>query len=83
MAVVVRPKTREVVSETPAGVIDGANVTFSTAFSFVAGQTRVFLNGQRLKIGVSFDYVELTTSSVLLAVAPKTDDHLVIDYLKG
>lgn len=82
MAVVLRPKIREVVSEIPSGTVDGVNVTFSSSQAFVAGYTRLYLNGVRLKIGAGFDYVEASATTVVLSLAPKPDDHLVIDYYK-
>lgn len=83
MAVLVRPSAREVLGEIPSGPINGFNLVFTTTLTFRFGSTRVYLNGVRQKLGASFDYVENgTADSITFSVAPKTGDHILIDYLK-
>ena len=69
-----------VFNETPSGTQDGVNNTFYTSKHFVANSTRVFLNGQRLKIGVSFDYIEFTSSGIQFTQIPSSTDNIIIDY---
>lgn len=64
------------------GAHDGVNTVFQTIEPFVAGSTRVYLNGVRQFRGVSADYQELTDTTIELSIAPVADDRLIIDYIK-
>jgi len=63
-----------------SGAKDGVNTNFTTSSNFVAGTTRVFLNGQRLTRGVGYDYVEAGVSQVSLVYAPVPSDQLIVEY---
>jgi len=79
MSVVLRRQTPVIViGESPDGVIDGINKTFTTQTSFMAGSTKVYFNGQRLK--ASNDYIE-GAGTITLEVAPVTGDIIILDYL--
>lgn len=73
-----------VFNEFPAGIINGANKAFTTAYKFIGISTSFYYNGQRLLLNT--DYTEnigrtgITISS--LFPAPKVGDNLVIDYVK-
>ena len=67
--------------ETPSGDVDGTNVTFTLAFTPVAGSVKLFLNGQRLKTGASDDYT-ISGDTIIMAVAPGTGETLLADYRK-
>lgn len=81
--VVIRPSSRGVENEVPSGPVDGSNSTFSTAFSFKTGSTRLYLNGVRQRTGAGFDYIESGSSNVVFTLAPKAGDNLLIDYTRG
>ena len=64
-----------VVGETPAGVINGSNATFTTSQPFQSGTTAVYLNGLREDF-----YSESGNSTVILGAPPTVGDKLRIDY---
>jgi hypothetical protein len=67
----------QIFGETPTGVMDGVNTVFTTAATFKAGSTAVYLNGLR-----EFDgYTETTSSSITFEDAPSADDTIRIDYI--
>jgi hypothetical protein len=63
-----------------SGAKNGSNTNFNTSSNFVAGTTRVFLNGQRLTRGGGYDYLEAGVSQVSLVYAPVPSDQLIIEY---
>ena len=63
-----------------SGAKNGSNTNFNTSSNFVAGTTRVFLNGQRLTRGGGYDYVEAGVSQVSFVYAPVPSDQLIIEY---
>ncbi|RFS16999.1 hypothetical protein [Emticicia sp. C21] len=64
------------------GAHDGINTVFQTTEPFLAGSTRVYLNGVRQFKGNTADYQELTNTTIELSIAPEADDRLIIDYIK-
>lgn len=62
------------------GTKNGSNLLFTTSSTFIATTTRVFLNGQRLTRGATYDYVETGTNQITFAVAPVSTDQLIIEY---
>lgn len=72
--------SRRIYNETPSGVQDGTNNNFSTLNTFISNSTRVFFNGQRLKLGPTFDYIETLNSGIQISFAPTSSDVLIIDY---
>jgi hypothetical protein len=81
-------KTREGVPL--IGVYDGVNVSFQTPEPFVQNENlniRVYLNGQRLRLGPTNDYVVAESGgpgtgfdTVVVAVPPRDVDCLIADY---
>ncbi|HET8885868.1 MAG TPA: hypothetical protein VFM70_05890 [Salinimicrobium sp.] len=67
-----------VIGETPTGVIDGVNTTFTTAKPFATGKTSLYLNGIRQHLGD--DYTEVGNGAVEFIIAPEVDDKIIIDY---
>ena len=67
--------------ETPGGVINGSNKTFTSAYSYLSNQCAVFLNGVRQR-RVN-DYTETGSNSFSFVVAPLSGDILSIDYVKA
>jgi hypothetical protein len=79
MVVVGRPRSGlEIVGETPAGLVDGVNRAFQTAFRIRTGTLRVFLNGVRL---AAEDYAA-DVNQVLFDSAPRAGDELTFDYYR-
>lgn len=68
-----------VVSETPAGAINGSNTSFTTGNAPVAGTVQVFLNG--LLQTVTDDYT-ISGSTITYATAPIAGDVLRVTYIK-
>lgn len=69
-------------SEVPSGLVNGFNLTFTTALPFQPGTTRFYLNGVRQRPGALFDYVEGPGSTTLtLALPPLSGDNLLVDYV--
>jgi len=62
------------------GARDGMNTNFNTTLNFKLGTTRVYLNGQRLTLGVGYDYIEAGLNQISLEYAPFTSDRLIIEY---
>ena len=79
--------------ETPTGLINDANTSFTTAVDFIDGSESVYFNGVRQTEGVGCDYVRSESGgagtgydTITFAVAPrsrpgaKPDDSITIDY---
>lgn len=87
---VTRPGEGQVVGEVPAGPIDGVNKVFTTAKKFLETSIRVHLNGQRLRVGATIDYVVSESGgsgsgfdTITLALAPRPTpepDSIIVDY---
>jgi|SRR5581483_3496606 len=69
----------QVYDETPAGLINGINQTFTTTHAFQTGSTRVYLNGLREHLGVG--YTETSSTTIHFSNPPQTVDNVTIDYL--
>ena len=67
-------------NENPSGILDGINTVFTTVFPFVANTTRVYLNGQRQRIGETFDYTESSSTTITFINSPHPKDSIIIDY---
>lgn len=70
----------DVVNETPSGLINGSNATFTTAFNFDPGTEEVYLNG--LKLVKLEDYNTTGTNQIDLYVSPGAGEHLIVNYKK-
>lgn len=74
--------SNEVYNDSFTGVINGTNVTFITSDNFVAGSTRVYLNGLRMKSGSGNDYTESLPNLVIFEYALPTGSNLIMDFLR-
>jgi hypothetical protein len=70
----------QVWGETPAGAIDGSNLTFTSAHPYTAGLLAVFLNGLRMRR--SGDYNETGAQTFQFVNAPLAGDTISIDYIQ-
>jgi hypothetical protein len=59
------------------GAVDGVNATFTLPTTFKAGSSHVYINGQRLKLGV--DYTEVGGNSITFIIPPFVGDLIIID----
>ena len=55
------------INETPSGVIDGSNVTFTLAHTPIGGQIMLYLNGQYMTAGAGEDYILSGTTITMAA----------------
>src|SRR6267142_2123176 len=68
-----------VTRETPTGLVNGANTTYTLANTPIAGTEEVYLNGLLMEPGAGNDYT-IATSTVTMLSAPQTGDRLRITY---
>lgn len=71
-----------VANETPVGVIDSVNTTFTTLANFTTGTIKVFLNWIRQRVWLSNDYIENTNNQIIFNFPPIPGDVLIVDYLR-
>lgn len=69
-----------VYGETPAGVLNGVNATFTSAYEFVPESVEVFLNGLKLK--VVEEYNTTGNNTITLSISPGASERILINYLK-
>jgi hypothetical protein len=66
-------------NETPHGAVDGVNRHYTTDFIFIPDSTKLYVNGNRQKLGE--DYTEgADLQSMELTTVPLTGDILSVDY---
>ena len=70
----------DVIGETPAGLVNGVNASFTSAFNFIAESVEVFLNGLKLKKPDEFNTSGV--NNITLALSPGTGEILLINYKK-
>lgn len=68
----------QVFNETPSGLQDGANTTFTLAHEPQAGSTTVYRNGLREVLTLGFT---VTGSTLTFSTPPLSSDVLTVDYL--
>jgi len=67
-----------VVGETPVGLVNNSNATYTTAFAFVPESVELFINGIRQKR--ILDFTTSSTTTVLITDSPLTGDILQLNY---
>lgn len=65
------------------GLRNSINKVYTVSFNFVAGSTKVFVNGLRYTNGASYDYTETGANQITFTNAPDNGDLLIIEYLKA
>jgi len=73
--------TNIVTRETPTGLVNGSNVTFTLAATPTAGTEEVFLNGLLQEPGAGNDYT-IASATITMLAAPLTGDRLRVNYRK-
>ena len=67
--------------ETPTGLINGSNVTFTLANTPIANTEQIFQNGLLLQPGASNDYT-ISGATITMLAAPPTGDKILVTYMK-
>lgn len=67
--------------ETPAGTINGSNVTFTLANTPTSGSEHVYLNGQLQDVGAGNDYT-ISGAVITALTAPLTGEKIRVSYRK-
>jgi hypothetical protein len=71
--------SNNVFNETPTGLVNGSNVMFTTVQTFVAGTTKVKINGLEQVINVH--YTELIIPhQIQFFDSPQIGDYIIVDY---
>ena len=70
-----------VFNETPTGLVNGSNVTYTLANTPTAGTVQVFLNGSLQEAGAGNDYT-ISTNTITYLTAPVTNDKIRVHYMK-
>jgi hypothetical protein len=81
LSAVYQKQSNIVIRETPAGTINGVNVTFTLAATPVAGTEQIFLNGLLLEPAAGNDYT-ISGATITMLAAPDTGARLKASYLK-
>jgi hypothetical protein len=67
--------------ETPAGLVNGSNRTFTLAHPPLPKSVMLFLNGLFMTYGTDYTVTE-GTATITMAVAPTGGDKLRVQYLR-
>lgn len=70
-----------VVNETPGGLLNNSNVTYTLAFAPVAGSVQLYVNGQLLDPGAGNDYT-ISTNTITMLYTLISTDKIRANYLK-
>lgn len=70
-----------VVRETPSGLVNGSNVTYTLANTPVTGTEQLYLNGIQQEPGAGNDYT-IAAAVITFLSAPVTGDKIRVSYLK-
>ena len=70
-----------VVRETPSGLVNGSNVTYTLANTPVTGTEQLYLNGIQQEPGAGNDYT-ISAAVITFLSAPVTGDKIRVSYLK-
>lgn len=70
-----------VYGETPAGLVNGSNATFTTAYDFVPEKVQVMINGIIQKPVAHYNTSGLRT--ITLSDSPNTGETILVTYIKA
>jgi hypothetical protein len=74
-------KVDKITRETPGGLVNGSNTTYTLANTPVVGSEEVFLNGLLQEPGAGNDYT-ISGATITYLTAPPTGDRLRVSYMK-
>lgn len=66
--------------ESPIGLINGSNATFTTPFNFVPGKLEVFVNGLLQKLVTHYQTSGVNT--IIFNDSPQTGDIILLNFIK-
>lgn len=69
-----------IIGETPAGLVNGSNATYTSANDFIPETVEVFLNGVRQTL--LGDYTTSGNTTILFVTSPGTGEVIRINYIK-
>lgn len=70
----------QVIGETPIGLVDGSNATFTSAFDFVPESVEVFV--ETCRMALLDDYITAGTRTITFYVSPLSGEKIKINYTK-
>jgi len=70
-----------IIRETPTGLVNGANTTYTLANTPIAGTEQVYLNGIQQESGAGNDYT-ISGATITYLSAPLTGDKIRVSYFK-
>lgn len=73
-------KSDFVYNETPSGMVNGINATFTSENNFVPGKVEVYVNGVLQKI--IEDYQTIGNNTITLTNAPFYGENISLNYIK-
>lgn len=73
-------QSKVVINETPIGLINGSNATFTSLNAFVPETVMIFLNGMLQKI-IS-DYNTTGNNTMIFTTSPEVNENISINYTK-
>mgnify|MGYP003452409573 CR=1 FL=1 len=77
-AIVIENGGVSVIGETPSGLINGANTTFTTEFNFLPASLQITLNGLAQKSGL--DYYTVGNQTIIFYESLEIGDIILVDY---
>lgn len=66
--------------ESPIGLVDGSNATFTTPFNFVPGKLEVFINGLLQKLVTHYQTTGVNT--IIFNDSPQPTDIILLNFIK-
>lgn len=69
-----------VFGETPSGLVNGSNATFTTAFNFIPGTVIPSINGLEQKVGTH--YITMGNNQIIFNDSPTTGEIITVTYIK-
>lgn len=70
-----------VFGETPAGLVNGSNATYTTAFDFVPESVVPSINGLEQKAGTHF--ITMGNDTIIFNDSPTTGEIITVTYIKS
>lgn len=72
----------EFIEEDLSSSIDGSNTIFNTSYNYESETIEVYLNGLKLRRGISNDFDELSNDEIIMSYSPLVGDVLTVNYIK-
>lgn len=69
-----------VTDETPAGLVDGSNLNYTTARGYIAGSLQVWINGLKQQRGLHFTEVSPSAGTFTMSDVLTVGDNIIVAY---